>query len=286
MGLYDRDYTQEGGGGYHDRPQMRLAMPALTPVIKWLLIVNAVIFFLSALSPRLGALIDALFAVDTRSWPTILQPWRLLTYQFLHASFGHFFFNMLMLYFMGTILERQWGTKRFLWYYLGCGVFGALFYYLLVIVRWLHPGYMVGASGAILGVLAACAILFPQIKLYIWGIFPIPIRVLALILIGYAVLTIMQGQRGQNAGGEAAHLGGMVAGAAYVLSQSWRKRMFGNLQQRRTQQQFVRQQDLQAEVDRVLAKVHEHGIHSLTRQEKLTLKQATEAEQKNTGLRF
>lgn len=278
MGLYDRDYTQEGGG-YHDRPQMRLAMPALTPGVKWLLIINVAVFVASILIQPLGLLIAKLFAVNTLSWHTMIQIWRLGSYQFLHdlSGFGHIFFNMLMLYMMGTILERHWGTKRFVYFYLGCGAVGGLFYYLLA--GWLGRGIMVGASGSILGILAACAILFPQIRLYIWGVFPIAIRVLALILIGISVLTILQGRRGINAGGEAAHLGGMVAGALYVFSRKYRFRFASNWKHARAEHRQASQQHTQARIDQILDKVHQQGIHSLTRQERNILKQATEAEQ-------
>jgi membrane associated rhomboid family serine protease len=278
MGLYDRDYTQEGGG-YYERPQMRLAMPSLTPGVKILLIINVAVFVASVLIRPLGALIENLFAVNTLGWPTMIQVWRLFSYQFLHDlnGFGHIFFNMLMLYMMGTILERHWGTKRFVHFYLGCGAVGGLFYY--VLAGWLGRGIMVGASGSILGILAACAILFPQIRLYIWGVFPIAIRVLALILIGISVLTILQGRRGINAGGEAAHLGGMVAGALYVLARRYRFEFASNWQRTRTQRKQASQVQNQARIDQILDKVHEQGIHSLTRQERNILKRATEAEQ-------
>lgn len=278
MGLYDRDYTQDGGG-YHERPQMRLAMPSLTPGVKWLLIINVAIFVGSVAIRPLGALIGNLFAVNTLSWHTMIQVWRLVSYQFLHdlGGFGHIFFNMLLLYMMGTILERHWGTKRFVYFYLGCGVVGGLFYYILA--GWLGRGIMVGASGSILGILAACAILFPQIRLYIWGIFPIAIRVLALILMGISVLTIMQGSRGVNAGGEAAHLGGMLAGTLYVFARKYRIGFASNIQRVRTERRQVSQEQLQGRIDQILEKVHQQGIHSLTRQERNTLKQATEAEQ-------
>jgi len=279
MGLYDRDYTQDSGG-YHERPQMRLAMPSLTPGVKWLLIINVTIFVVSVAIRPLGILIGNLFAVNTLYWNTMIQVWRLVSYQFLHdlGGFGHIFFNMLLLYMMGTILERHWGTKRFVYFYLGCGVVGGLFYYILA--GWLGRGIMVGASGSILGILAACAILFPQIRLYIWGIFPIAIRVLALILMGISVLTIMQGSRGVNAGGEAAHLGGMLAGALYVFARKYRIGFASNIQRVRTERRQVSQEQLQGRIDQILEKVHQQGIHSLTRQERQTLKQATEAEQK------
>ena len=83
-----------------------------------------------------------------------------------------------------------------------------------------------------------------------------------------------------NAGGEAAHLAGMVAGAVYVLSESWRAKVKHKVQVDTLRRQMNQQRDLKAELDRILEKVHTQGIHSLTRSEKKTLKQATEAERR------
>ena len=102
----------------------------------------------------------------------------------------HILMNMLGLYFLGPTLERHWGTRKFLPFYLGCGVAGALFYIFLVAVNFLPPGQMVGASGAILGMLAACAILFPHFVVFIY-FFPLPIRIAALALIIWYLVAIV-----------------------------------------------------------------------------------------------
>jgi membrane associated rhomboid family serine protease len=284
MGLYDRDYTQDSDG-YGYRQPMRMGPGLLTPVVKWLLIINVGVFLVSVFIRPLGLVIYSLCPVDTTHWTHMIQVWRWVTYQFLHSipGLGHIFFNMLMLFMMGPILERFWGGKRFLTFYLGCGVAGAILYTLLAGIGWLDAGTMVGASGSILGILAACAILFPQITLYVWGIFPLPIRWLAVILIGISVYTIMQGRQGPNAGGEAAHLGGMVAGALYVYSQRLRIGWLDTWRRSQQQRQRNAQQSLQIQVDQILVKVKEHGIHSLTRGERALLKQATEAEQRRRG---
>jgi hypothetical protein len=139
---------------------------------------------------------------------------------------------------------------------------------------------MVGASGAILGMLAACAILFPQFVVFIF-IFPVPIRVAAIII---ALLAVMGIITGVNAGGEAAHLAGLAAGAIYVFSERWRTRLGLKIQTNRWQKKMTAQRNLQVEVDRILQKVHESGIHSLTYKEKRILKKATQAEQIKTNL--
>jgi len=277
MGLQDRDYTQaDSRRQYFGSPQIRFNLPQITPVVKWLLIVNTVVFLLGALITPLKSFLWQWFTVDpTGSWLRALQPWRLVSYQFLHANLLHIVLNMMVLFFLGPTLERHWGSRRFILFYLGCGVAGGLSYLLLMAVGLVGAGPLLGASGAILGVLVACAILFPQVIVFVL-VFPMPIRVFAVAMTLLYVVSILSG--GSNAGGNAAHLGGMAAGAAYVLllprvdrlklrmhTQSWDKRM-------------EESRKLRIEVDRILAKVHRFGLHSLTGREKRTLKKATQEE--------
>jgi membrane associated rhomboid family serine protease len=280
MGLYDRDYTRaDFQSQYHHAPQMRMAFPRVTPVVKWLLIANVVVYFAQILGAD-GVLMSA-FAVRLDSVSMALQVWRLVTYQFLHGGTLHILFNMLGLFFLGPTLERHWGGKRFLIFYLSCGVAGGLFYVLLVAGKFLLPIPMIGASGAILGLLAACAILFPQFVVF-FLFFPVPIRVAAIILILLYVTSLLTGA--DNAGGDAAHLAGMAAGAAYVLSQSWRAKLKLKVQTGAWERKIAAERNLRAELDRILKKVHESGVHSLTSKEKRILKKATEAEQKRHEL--
>jgi len=278
MGLYDRDYTQADFQSQHRyMPQMRMRFPKLTPVVKWLLIANISIYVVSVLT-SLGPFIYDWFRLDTTSLSRALQIWRLISYQFLHDPrlIFHIIFNMLGLYFLGPTLERHWGSKRFLIFYLGCGVAGGLFYMLLVGIGFLPPIPMLGASGAILGLLAACAILFPQFVV-IFFIFPVPIRLAVIILTIAYFFFVVTGS--SNAGGHACHLAGMAAGAAYVLSGSWRNKVKTKIQSGQWEKKIAEQQNLQIELDRILDKVHSSGIHSLTSHEKKMLKKATQAEQ-------
>lgn len=123
--------------------------------------------------------------------------------------------------------------------------------------------------------LTACAILFPHIVLFVI-VFPLPIRVAAAVFVFMYFLLIVT--RSNNAGGEAAHLAGMAAGAAYVVLMPkvgrWRMKMRAGSWEKSLEQQ----RKLQIEVDRILAKVHREGLHSLTGKEKKTLKQATQME--------
>jgi len=284
MGLYDRDYTRaDFDSRYRYAPQMRFGLPRITAVVKWLLIINISVFLAAIIISPLGSFIYQWFSLEPASLPRALQFWRLITYQFLHdpRDILHIFFNMLGLFFLGPTLERHWGSRKFLIFYLGCGVAGGLFYMLLVALKFLAAGPMVGASGAILGLLAACALLFPHFVVFIF-LFPVPIRVAAIgltVMYFFFVVT-----RAENAGGHAAHLAGMAAGAGYVFLQPWREKIKLKIQAGAWERKMIAERKLQAELDRILQKVHDHGIHSLTSREKRTLKKATDAERRRSEL--
>lgn len=286
MGLYDRDYTQSdyhSSHGYH--PQMRMMFPRMTPVVKWLMIINISIFVLTVLSDRLANFAFTWFSVFPATVGMSLQLWRIITYQFLHDihSMGHIFVNMVVLYFFGVMLERSWGSRRFLTFYLICGAMGGILYPILALVGWLAIGPLVGASGGILGMIAACAIMYPNMRVLVFFVFPVRLFIVALVIAGWAVLTLLRPTLG-NAGGEAAHLAGMAAGAIYVLSQSWRARLMYKMQSRSVQRKTQTYHSLQQQIDDILDKVHREGIGNLTRQERKILKQATEIERKRNML--
>jgi len=283
MGLYDRDYTREDYQ-YRHAPQMRMAFPRITPAVKWLLIINVAVFLPSFLIIRLGQVIFYWFSVYPATPAMSLQLWRPITYQFLHGSIGHIFINMLVLFFFGPVIERLWGSRKFLTFYLVCGAMGGLFYPLLVILRWLSVAPLVGASGSILGILAAAAILFPNMRVYVLGIFPVKITILALVLAAISIISVLQPYRFGNAGGQAAHLAGMAAGAFYVLYQSWHAKLKSKIRAGTWEKKMAEQHNLQIEVDRILQKVHKSGIHNLTSKEKKILKKATQAEQMQNKL--
>ena len=195
MGLYDRDYTQESfDSQHHHGSRMSIQFPRITPVVKWLLIINIAAFLAGFLIKRIGFLQYEYFSVWPKDFRTSMQIWRYITYQFLHGFLGHIFWNMFILYFFGTMLEKLWGSKKFLIFYLICGSTGGIFYPVLAHIGWLRVGTLVGASGSILGMLAAAAILFPNMKVYVFGVFPLKMSILAIIIGIMSLLTILYGQ--------------------------------------------------------------------------------------------
>jgi membrane associated rhomboid family serine protease len=285
MSVYDRDYYRPD---YEDQqagpPQMHFRLPQLTPVVKWFLIINVSVFLLCIIIKPLGLFIYEWFSVDSTSISSSLQPWRLISYQFLHDPNKplHIIMNMLGLYFLGPTLERFWHGKKFLIFYLCCGMAGGMLYLVLAGAGIVSQGILIGASGAILGMLAACAILFPQFVVF-FLFFPVPIRVAAVVLTLLYIINIFTGS--SNAGGDAAHLAGMAAGAGYVyLWPRLKNRSKTSLHIDDWDKKFKAYSQLQKEVDRILVKVNEQGIASLTKKEKKTLEEATKLEQMKSRL--
>jgi membrane associated rhomboid family serine protease len=167
--------------------------------------------------------IEGLFAFTVADGIRGVQLWRWFSYAFLHASPGHLLFNMLALYFFGPIVEQRLKGTRFLAFYLICAAAGAGVYWIFSRMNILDVSarsQLVGASGAVLGVIAGGAkiapdrlvrLLFPPVTLRLvtiaWGLF------------GIAVVTVATA--GPNAGGEAAHLGGLLAGFVLIRNTRW-----------------------------------------------------------------
>jgi membrane associated rhomboid family serine protease len=140
---------------------------SLTPVVKRLLITNLAIFFVTAvLGPQGRSFVIEWFAFQP-TLELLSRPWVPVTYMFLHADVMHLAVNMLILFFFGPPLEARWGGREFLYYYIACGLGGAALSFVF------QPVSIIGASGALLGVMLAFAMNWPNAPIYVWGIFPI-----------------------------------------------------------------------------------------------------------------
>lgn len=227
-----------------------------------LIIINAVVFFVGIMVQKEALLgipfpqapKTSIFEITCAySWFTCFlegEIWRLVTYQFVHANFGHILFNMWALYFFGPAVEDAMTPRRFLLFYLACGIAGALFSSLLAGLNLYSSlpdvpqneyicnqlaafaGYeghvrcwemipLVGASASIYGVMVACAFMYPDVMISL--IFPpitLRLRTFAVIIISIASATILFNL--SNAGGEAGHLGGIIMGAIIMLAWKYR----------------------------------------------------------------
>ena len=190
----------------------------LTPVVRNLIIINVIVFLIQTITDDAATTFLALYNNESG----MFQPYQLFTYMFAHGSFSHIFFNMLSLAFMGPILESFWGQKKFLLFYLVTGVGAAIFNFLIEIFIGAGPGVMVGASGAIYGLLMAFGMIFPNMQVMLL-IPPIPIKAKYLVFL-LGGLTFLMDRSGSVA--HFAHLGGIVV--AFIVIKAWRSQGGGN----------------------------------------------------------
>ena len=187
-------------------------MYRLTDVVKHLIIINAVIFIAINL-PLLNGLTEYFILRPVHS--DAFKPVQLVTHMFMHGSIGHLFFNMLALYFFGPNVEALWGPRKFLFFYLFCGI-GAMVTHIIMSGN----SSVVGASGAIAGVLLSFAVMFPNARVMLL-IPPIPMKAKHLILIILGI-DLYLGLSNYNSGiAHFAHLGGALFGFLLILY--WRK---------------------------------------------------------------
>lgn len=289
MSWRDRPYS----GPEFDQPELRIQFRKPSTAVMWLITVNVAVFVLDLILQRVARVdVHQLFGLSLAGVQS-LHLWQPLTYMFLHGSLFHVLANMLGLYIFGTDFERSFGRERFLQFYGTCGLVGGLGY--LVLSGFVSPRYfgtpLVGASGAVYGLLIAAIIFFPHIRVVLI-IFPMPIRVFGLIVLSILLLSFLTQNGPGNLGGEVCHLVGAVTalGLFYAWGIMPRVRVgFGKgitilpgaqdfAARRREGAWAARQKKLaeeQAEVDRILAKVHDEGLNSLSRKEKKVLELAT-----------
>lgn len=192
---------------------------AITPMVKNLLIINIAVYVVAMLVPGLGNYILAYGALHFPGTEYFIFT-QFITYMFLHGPIFHILFNMLGLYMFGTAIERVWGWKRFINYYLACGLGAAVFHILIMYLPLemnAHREYatMVGASGAIYGLLVAFGYLYPNNKVYVYFLIPIKAKYLvALLIVGDLLFGFSGG--GSNIA-HFAHVGGAITGLIFCF---------------------------------------------------------------------
>ncbi len=216
----------------------------MPPVTKNLIIIN-VLFFL-------GGVVATRYGIDLSTYLGLhffmaddFNPAQLISYMFMHGGFTHLFFNMFAVWMFGRILEQIWGPKKFLFYYIACGIGAGLIQELVQYIQYavqlsaydkvdLGEGMIVpmaqylnlmntvGASGAVYAILLAFGMLFPNEKMFIIPI-PFPIKAKYFVA-GYAIIELMQGIANNPTDNVAhfAHLGGMIFG--FILIMYWKKK--------------------------------------------------------------
>ena len=232
------------------------------------------------------------------------QVWRLLTYAFCHDvhSVWHILFNMLFIVWFGATLERMYGTREFLLFYLAAAVVSGVAFLALAFALG-DPTPAVGASGAVMAIMAVYAIHFPRDEIFLFGLIRIQIRFFVLFYLVYdlyPVLTALSGDGRSDGVAHAAHLGGLAFGFLYHhfglrFDRSWdvfkrlrapRMRMRKppesiRLYEPSTDNFTPRSENLETKVDAILAKIQAHGEASLTDQEREILRMASQQYKEN-----
>jgi membrane associated rhomboid family serine protease len=259
----------------------------LTPWVKRLLIANAVLF-----------LITEVLHLPVKQWlefqpiEIFYRPWTVVTYMFVHGGFWHVFVNMLVLFFFGPPLEERWGSREFLKYYLICGIGGAIFSFIFAF----HSA-VVGASAAVYGVMLAFAMNWPDVPIYIWGIFPVKAKYLVMVLAAFALFSAYTNS--QDGVAHFAHLGGFAVGFLYLKLDFRGNATFTKLKRMISRPRLTvvsggptvltrpaektRRVDTRVydDVDKVLDKISTQGMASLTAEERKLLEDVSNKYRQN-----
>jgi membrane associated rhomboid family serine protease len=204
----------------------------VTRTVKALIIANVSIYVLQVLSHLFRSnVLELYFGLVPVRVTQEFMLWQLVTYMFLHGGVFHILFNMLALFMFGNDLERKWGRSRFLKYYFVTGIGAGICSWIVAVNSW---SIVIGASGAVYGILLAFGLTYPNRIVYLNLLFPIKAKWLVLIMGGIAFVSSVGG--GQTGVAHIAHLGGMVVGFVYL---KWRdmlgKYQYLNEQRRREQ---------------------------------------------------
>lgn len=268
---------------------------SIPPVIRTIIAINVIVFVFQAVfgpiqigGRSINNIITSYLAFDPSIWTVVTQPWRLFTYMFLHGSGFHLLFNMLWLWWMGRSVEESVGPRTFSVIYLGAGLGGV---FLHIILSYIYGASLViGASGAVFGVMVSFAYLFPTAPIMLLFLPPIQARFLVAGLIAFDVLFLGSG----DGIARLVHLGG--AGAGYLLIKAHYEgndlsrfvrpieQIFkGEPKKKKSSRspknkkmyavadvEVIEEQD-QSELDRILEKISKKGYDGLTKEEKKTL---------------
>jgi membrane associated rhomboid family serine protease len=240
----------------------------VTPWVLRLIVANVAVFFLQQTAPLINQMFVLVPALG------LVRPWSFVTYMFLHGGLGHIFFNMLSLFFFGPRLESRLGGRAFLGLYFASGIMGAV-----LSIPFTPYAPIIGASGAVYGVMLGYAMFWPRDQILIWGIVPVEARFL---IVAMTALSLFGGFSPSSGGiAHFAHLGGFVGGYLFIKlmrrgsgAAKFRKQATtitrkietpaGSLDRWRRIKRDGLHEVNRDELDRILDKISAGGIGSLT----------------------
>lgn len=302
MGLDSRDYYRPSGyGGFSFFP----------PVLKNLLITNVVIFFIQMILGNIlingipgDRWMDYFFALNPIGEKYNFQIWQLFTYQFMHANFSHILFNMFVLWMFGMEIENVMGSRKFLLFYLTCGLGAGIAQTLIPPLLSQELAPTIGASGAVYGVMIAFAMFFPDRYIFLYFLIPIKAKYLITIMVIFEFMSIGS----PSVIARIAHAGGALTGFLFIIldkqNQFSGRRILSSFKKPkdtfsaggfgRKFRNAIKKEDIQdaefydinentknkdmvsqEEIDRILDKISQSGYQNLTDREKKILFEAS-----------
>ena len=246
------------------------------PVVRILLIVNAAVFLLQLIFRRfLGIDLVPIFGLSAQAAIGRFWIWQFVTSMFLHSPQGifHILFNMLMLWVFGRDVEARLGSRRFLLLYFGSGLVASLCFTIVGILG-LQFAPMVGASGAVMGVMVAFAMIYPEALLLAFLMIPIRAKHLVLFLIAIDLLYFVF-MTGDSNIAHSAHLGGALFGFLFIRYESRVEQYVRGLEIREKKKAIEEERRVRQRVDHLLDKISKDGIHTLSGKERKFLRDAS-----------
>jgi len=241
--------------------------------IKWLIIANVSVYIVQMLAGR-----NLLYTFGLVPYQVVrnLWLWQIFTYMFLHGGLFHLLINLFVLWMFGKPVERAWGTISFLKYYFTCGLGASIF----IIVASLNSRIpVVGASGAIYGILVAFAMVYPDSIIYLYFLFPIKAKHFAILVGAIAFLSGISSGTSNIA--HFGHLGGLLVGYAYLKFPGWKyhllpEKIFAFLRLpkislERRKKYTAKSNKIEERINQILDKILLHGVDSLTTEERRTM---------------
>ncbi|MFH1853562.1 MAG: rhomboid family intramembrane serine protease [Candidatus Neomarinimicrobiota bacterium] len=259
---------QSEHGQFSFRPRV------FTEAIKILIIINVGIFILNLIARQVIDLTLVFGLSSSTVWPLIWQPF---TYMFMHGNTWHVLINMFVLWMFGSELETIWGKKEFLKYYFTTGVGSGLIWLLFNIGN--PHSILIGASGAVYGILLAFGMMFPNRTVYIYFLFPVKVKWFVIFLGAMAFVSSLG--PGSNIA-HLTHLSGMIIGYLYLKSDWHMKKMrfsmhkkFTEFRTQSRERKVEKKTQYRQEIDQILDKINRVGYNGLTSEERERLYEAS-----------
>ena len=233
-----------------------------------LILATVIVHLLKGMSSDPMAIVH-LFGLSPKLVVTQFFIWQPITYMFLHADFMHLFFNLLMTWMLGNTLESVWGSRKFLKYYISCGLGGAAF---SAIFSFAGPP-VIGNSGAVFGLYLAYAVMFPNNYVYINFLLPVKAKYLLTFLV---VAQLLLGISGKSGIAYFAHIGGMAAGLLFFKDKIKASRVWATLRRfaspdGQTPKKRKWEAQESSKIDSILDKIAAKGFENLSETEKRIL---------------